>query len=106
MESFAIPSLQKIEDSDPDECVIATNVEHGKLSGTTARIFAADNMVSEKLEGNVKGVKSGDPKYKDIPLTNMRETIAKRLSFSKQTIPHYYLTSEITMDEILKLVVF
>ncbi|VDM94401.1 unnamed protein product, partial [Onchocerca ochengi] len=44
-----------------------------------------------------------EPKYKDIPLTTMRETIAKRLSFSKQTIPHYYLTSEIKMDELLKM---
>jgi pyruvate dehydrogenase E2 component (dihydrolipoamide acetyltransferase) len=42
--------------------------------------------------------------YTDIPLTNMRKVIANRLQESKGTIPHYYLTSEITMDKVLKYV--
>lgn len=33
----------------------------------------------------------------------MRKTIAKRLSESKQTIPHYYLTSEIVLDDVLEI---
>ncbi|KXN73550.1 pyruvate dehydrogenase [Conidiobolus coronatus NRRL 28638] len=41
--------------------------------------------------------------FTDIPLSNMRKVIASRLSESKQTIPHYYLTSEINMDKVLKL---
>lgn len=40
--------------------------------------------------------------YQDIALTGMRQTIAKRLSQSKQTIPHYYLTSEIVVDDLLE----
>lgn len=32
----------------------------------------------------------------------MRKTIAKRLTESKSNIPHYYLTSEIAIDDILK----
>lgn len=35
---------------------------------------------------------------KDVPLTLMRETIADRLSESKRTIPHFYLTVEIDMQ--------
>jgi len=34
----------------------------------------------------------------EIPLTNMRKTIAKRLSESKFTAPHFYVTVEIAMD--------
>ncbi|XP_053383287.1 dihydrolipoyllysine-residue acetyltransferase component of pyruvate dehydrogenase complex, mitochondrial-like [Mercenaria mercenaria] len=41
--------------------------------------------------------------YVDIPLTNMRKTIAKRLTESKQTIPHYYLTIDVTLDKTLEL---
>lgn len=41
--------------------------------------------------------------YTDIPLTNMRKTIAKRLTESKTTVPHYYLTADIDMDEVLSL---
>ena len=40
--------------------------------------------------------------YIDIPLTGMRQTIAKRLLQSKTTIPHYYLTVDIEVDEILR----
>ena len=43
--------------------------------------------------------------FTDIPLTNMRRVIAKRLQESKSSIPHYYLTSEIVMDKVLKCVV-
>ncbi|CAG8469499.1 10216_t:CDS:2 [Acaulospora morrowiae] len=41
--------------------------------------------------------------YTDIPLTNMRKVIAERLSESKQSIPHYYLTIEVEVDRLLKL---
>ncbi|XP_013778044.1 dihydrolipoyllysine-residue acetyltransferase component of pyruvate dehydrogenase complex, mitochondrial-like [Limulus polyphemus] len=41
--------------------------------------------------------------YVDIPLTNVRKVIARRLLESKQTIPHYYLTIDIDMEEVLKL---
>ncbi len=40
--------------------------------------------------------------FVDIPLSNMRKTIAKRLVESKATIPHYYLTVDVQMDEVFK----
>ena len=39
----------------------------------------------------------------DIPISNIRGVIAKRLLESKQTIPHYYLTIEVRMDEALSM---
>ena len=33
----------------------------------------------------------------------MRKTIENRLLESKTTIPHYYLTKSVKMDEVLKL---
>jgi len=39
----------------------------------------------------------------EIPLTNMRKTIAKRLSESKFTAPHFYVTVEIDMDAAVDL---
>lgn len=38
-----------------------------------------------------------------IPLTGMRRTIAKRLTESKQTIPHFYLSVECRVDDLLAL---
>ena len=41
--------------------------------------------------------------FTDIAHTNVRKVIAQRLLQSKQTIPHYYLTSEVNVDALLKL---
>jgi pyruvate dehydrogenase E2 component (dihydrolipoamide acetyltransferase) len=41
--------------------------------------------------------------YEEVPLNNMRKTIAKRLSESKQTVPHFYLSVDIEMDEVFKV---
>lgn len=39
----------------------------------------------------------------DIPVSNIRAVIAKRLLESKQTIPHYYLSIDIKMDAVLAM---
>lgn len=44
----------------------------------------------------------GEEKYEDIPLSQMRKTIAKRLSESKFSAPHFYLTMEINMDKAIE----
>jgi pyruvate dehydrogenase E2 component (dihydrolipoamide acetyltransferase) len=44
-----------------------------------------------------KGFVAPENPYEDIALSSMRKTIANRLSESKQTIPHYYITSSIEM---------
>ncbi len=43
----------------------------------------------------------GQEGYEDIPNTQMRKTIARRLSESKYQAPHFYLTMEINMDEAM-----
>jgi pyruvate dehydrogenase E2 component (dihydrolipoamide acetyltransferase) len=41
--------------------------------------------------------------HKKLPNSSMRKVIAKRLLESKQTVPHFYLTSDIEIDALLKL---
>jgi pyruvate dehydrogenase E2 component (dihydrolipoamide acetyltransferase) len=40
--------------------------------------------------------------YTEIPHDSMRKSIAKRLTASKRDIPHYYLTVDCELDELLK----
>jgi pyruvate dehydrogenase E2 component (dihydrolipoamide acetyltransferase) len=40
--------------------------------------------------------------YEDVALNNFRAVTAKRLLQSKQTIPHYYLTIDLEIDNALK----
>ncbi|XP_045515248.1 dihydrolipoyllysine-residue acetyltransferase component of pyruvate dehydrogenase complex, mitochondrial isoform X3 [Pieris brassicae] len=41
--------------------------------------------------------------FVDIPLSGMRETIAKRLSAAKQTIPHYQLSATVNVEKTLEM---
>lgn len=48
-------------------------------------------------------VATGGPGYTDIPLTGMRRAIARRLTESKTTVPHFYLTADCRVDALLAL---
>ncbi|XP_037543931.1 dihydrolipoyllysine-residue acetyltransferase component of pyruvate dehydrogenase complex, mitochondrial [Nematolebias whitei] len=41
--------------------------------------------------------------FTDVPISNIRRVIAQRLMQSKQTIPHYYLSVDVSMDRVLEL---
>ncbi|MFM9008662.1 MAG: pyruvate dehydrogenase complex dihydrolipoamide acetyltransferase [Bacteroidota bacterium] len=40
--------------------------------------------------------------FEETPVSQMRKTIARRLSESKFTAPHFYLTMDIDMDEVVR----
>ncbi|MGO1940085.1 MAG: pyruvate dehydrogenase complex dihydrolipoamide acetyltransferase [Agrococcus casei] len=41
--------------------------------------------------------------FEDVPHTRMRKAIARRLTESKGTVPHYYLSADVRMDALLDL---
>lgn len=41
--------------------------------------------------------------YSDIKPTRMRDAIARRVTQSKQTVPHFYVTMKVTMDKAVTL---
>ena len=45
---------------------------------------------------------AGNPAHTERPVTAMRRVIARRLTESKQTVPHFYLTIDCEIDELLK----
>ncbi len=54
------------------------------------------------VETNVYGPHDDIP-FREEKLKNMRKTIAKRLTESKTTVPHFYLTVDIELDNLLTL---
>ena len=48
-------------------------------------------------------VEPGDIPHEVVKLSNMRKTIARRLTESKSQVPHIYLTVDIQLDALLKL---
>ncbi|MGD9616258.1 MAG: pyruvate dehydrogenase complex dihydrolipoamide acetyltransferase [Alphaproteobacteria bacterium] len=45
---------------------------------------------------------AGNPPYVEKPHSAMRRVIARRLAEAKQTIPHFYMSVDCTIDELLK----
>jgi len=68
--------------------------EHGRIVKRDIDWFKPGNMVSAMGSPAFVGKESFD----EISVSQMRKTIAKRLSESKFTSPHFYLTMEIDMD--------
>ena len=73
-------------------------------TGPSGEIRADDLMNFSPAVVSPAAVATSAPtgSYVDIPLTNMRKTIAKRLLQSKQTIPHYYLTIDLNVEKVLR----
>ncbi|WP_417823648.1 2-oxo acid dehydrogenase subunit E2, partial [Thalassospira lucentensis] len=44
---------------------------------------------------------TGLPEYEEIPNSGMRKTIARRLTESKQQVPHFYLSLDCQIDNLL-----
>ena len=72
-----------------------------KGSGDGGRIVKRD-IDNYKSNGNAMPAFVGVESFTEEPVSQMRRTIAKRLSESKFTAPHFYLTMAIEMDEMMK----
>ncbi|MBN9343357.1 MAG: pyruvate dehydrogenase complex dihydrolipoamide acetyltransferase [Caedibacter sp. 38-128] len=79
-------------------------------SGPRGRIIKADveAAVSNKPQSSqvstTTSYKAADdlyPAYEEVKVSNMRKVIAQRLTESKQNVPHFYLTVECEIDELL-----
>src|SRR5436853_439325 len=46
---------------------------------------------------------AGNPPFTEKPHSAMRRVIARRLSESKATVPHFYMSVDCTVDELLKV---
>jgi pyruvate dehydrogenase E2 component (dihydrolipoamide acetyltransferase) len=87
--------LAAISGSGPDGRIIKRDVlaapAGGKAAGTAAAYSAPAPAPAAVLEA------------KTIPLSNMRQTIARRLLEAKQSIPHFYVSIDVQMDNLLAL---
>lgn len=75
-----------------------------KGSGPHGRIVKQDilaKLANTTQENNL--IKQSIQKENFVEVSSMRKTIAERLLFAKQTIPHFYLTLDCLVDKLLAL---
>ncbi|MBC7643134.1 MAG: 2-oxo acid dehydrogenase subunit E2 [Flavobacterium sp.] len=100
-------NLSQLKGSGENGRIIKSDVESFKteiVSNTASN--STQNMQAEIQSVQVAAVKplipTGEIFSEEIKNSQMRKIIAKRLSESIFTAPHFYLTIEVTMDEALK----
>ena len=72
-------------------------------SGPKGKIVKADIDKINNLNRNSNKEEYIKKADKKITISSMRKTIAKRLSFSKSTVPHFYLTIDCIMKNLLNV---
>jgi pyruvate dehydrogenase E2 component (dihydrolipoamide acetyltransferase) len=91
--------LSRVSGSGPRGRIVAADVEKAIGSGAGR---AAPAMATGASAEQVKSLYQGVD-FEEVPLDGMRRTIATRLVEAKQTIPHFYLTADVTMDALMRL---
>jgi pyruvate dehydrogenase E2 component (dihydrolipoamide acetyltransferase) len=75
-------------------------------TGPNGRIVRRDveaHMAHIAARSSVVGLMAPTAGFTDVPLTGMRRAIARRLTESKTTVPHFYLTAHVRADRLLAL---
>ncbi len=87
--------ISKVSGSGDGGRVIKKDIDNYTPPAIAQPVVTATNAAAPAF------VASGKEGYTDIPLTQMRKTIARRLTESKFGAPHFYLTMEIIMDNAM-----
>lgn len=83
-------NLSLIQGTGPHGRIIKHDVESARGGGKAATFTAVARD-------------GGFPPFEKISVSSMRKVIAQRLTESKQTVPHFYLTVECNVDKLLDL---
>jgi pyruvate dehydrogenase E2 component (dihydrolipoamide acetyltransferase) len=101
--------LASLAGSGPHGRIVKRDVE-AALSGRQAKAAQAGTVMAARGGGAVARQLITDDKilalydqgsYEIVPHDGMRKVIAQRLTLSKQTIPHFYLSVDCRIDELL-----
>jgi len=97
---FASPLAKKIaKDKGIDLKYVQGTGEHGRITRTDLENYTPGNTSSTAKAAAPRNSNFvGQVSFVDTPVSQMRKTIARRLSESLFTAPHFYLTMKINMD--------
>ena len=96
--------ISAVDGSGPHGRIVKRDIEAAMTgsapSPTTTRPSTAPTLAPLTLaDGNLAGL----PPYREVVNSSMRKVVARRLSESKQQVPHFYLTVDCEIDKLLAL---
>jgi pyruvate dehydrogenase E2 component (dihydrolipoamide acetyltransferase) len=96
--------LAGVKGTGPNGRIVKADVEGAKpgAAAPAATAAATSSQAAPAPAGSITLPDFGIP-HEDEKLSNVRKVIARRLTESKQTVPHYYLAIDVRLDAMLKL---
>lgn len=90
--------LSTVKGTGPRGRIVKADIEKAKSSPASAQTATASASATlpEGVQTNIFGMA-----YTEQPINNIQKVTARRLSESKQTVPHFYLTVECNLDALL-----
>ncbi|PNW78214.1 hypothetical protein CHLRE_09g386735v5 [Chlamydomonas reinhardtii] len=92
--------LQSVAGTGPGGRVVAADVKSAPRGAAAAPSAGAATAAPSAGAAAAAGTEG---EYTDIPHSQIRRVVARRLLESKQTVPHYYLTMDCNVEELLAL---
>jgi len=93
--------LANISGSGPSGRIVKQDIERAISDNLTLQTL--DVTKPEHIDDHdVPVLEYSAAQYRDTKISNMRKVIASRLQESKQQVPHFYLTIDCEVDELLK----
>jgi pyruvate dehydrogenase E2 component (dihydrolipoamide acetyltransferase) len=90
--------LKRVLGSGPGGRVVKRDLEGAVPMRSPAPTAPVPRPSSPVPSASPVPVSRGGTPYEDVPLTQIRKTIAKRLASSLGPIPHFFLTTEVDME--------
>ncbi len=87
--------VHQIKGTGPEGRIVKKDIEAFQKTGPTQAVSAAAAAAPTPVSISREDAK--------VPLTKLRSAIARRMTESKTTIPHFYVTSEIDMGPVIDL---
>ena len=94
---FASPLVRRLaREAGIDLTTIQGTGPGGRIVRKDFEAHRASSLVSPAAPQNLSG-------YVEVPHTGMRKAIARRLSESKSTVPHFYLSADCRVDRLVQV---
>ncbi|MGP0095051.1 MAG: dihydrolipoamide acetyltransferase family protein [Xanthobacteraceae bacterium] len=94
--------LNQIRGSGPHGRIVARDVAAAVSGRAAPPVGAPVPPATGSSTAQVKALYQDTP-YEEVPLDGMRKTIAARLTQATQTIPHFYLTTDVEIERLMRL---
>src|SRR3546814_15904574 len=94
--------LGALKGSGPNGRIVKSDIEAARARGT-AQPAAGKTAEAARPQAGGAADMPGMPEFELLPLSGMRKVIARRVVESKQTVPHFYLTIDCAVDEMMRV---